>query len=98
MGKDSRSTASSKSSEDIFEPTQPAAAKNSKDANSKPHVAVDLEDNHDVDVETLDEDNTELVTVEVTTVHRASSVNRSSSRKRKRTQQAEEIPAKSDGN
>lgn len=106
LGKDN---SSSKSEDNISEL---AAAKNSKDgANNKPRAApppagaapeVEAEDiDHNIDVETLDEEsNAELVSrVEVRrTVYTTSpaSVSRAS-RKRKRSKQAEETPAKSDG-
>ena len=80
LGKDSRTNGRSNGS---FKP--PPAAK-SKDAKPKQDPAAD---DCDIDVESLEEDSAQLVTVEVRTVH-ASSVSRSSSRKRKRPEEAAE--------
>ena len=103
LGKDNSANSSSKSENNISEL---AAAKNSKDgANNKPRAvsspAEAAPEGDDIDVETLDEEsNAELVSrVEVRrTVYTTSpaSISRAS-RKRKRSKQAEETPAKSDG-
>ena len=77
-----------------------------KGAAAQKHAAA--EDNQDINVRTVHEEQHEddvynaahqLVTVEVRTIHSSSSVSRSSSRKRKRTEQAKEREAtpESDG-
>ena len=72
-----------------------------KDERSRRDSDAAREDDHDIDVETFEEDDAhQLVTIEVRTVRHASSVHRSSSRKRRRTEQAQErreITPESDG-
>ena len=78
-----------------------AEAAADKDERSRRDSDAAREEDNDIDVETFEEDDAhQLVTVEVRTVRHASSVHRSSSRKRKRTEQAQEhreITPESDG-